>query len=287
MPRTPRRWKRIFFWLGGLLALLTGLAWLVIRTDVPPVPDGVRKITRTVTLTGTEVAVDVYLPEHVTEAPLAIVAHGFSRSHRNMTGWGGRLAEEGFITAVLDQPFWAAHVRNGRAVCELADQLRTDKLDLGVRPGSKTVLIGMSMGGLTTLLAAKRHPVDAWVGLDPVDVSGGGIIAAKDLKMPCAILSAEPALFNWDGNPRKILKALPGPVFAIQITGSTHCDSEWPHDILGQLACGRTDESRRRIYEQYTIAFLRSVIFADPAASKILQSAQQDTRVTVMEKDRS
>lgn len=267
------------------MALLTGLVWLVTRTDVPPVPEGVRKVTRTVTLTGTKVTVDVYLPEQVTEAPLAIVAHGFSRSRCNMTGWGGRLAQEGFIAAVLDQPYWVAHVRNSRSVCELADQLRTDKLDLGVRPGPKTVLIGMSMGGLTTLLAAKRHPVDAWVGLDPVDVSGGGVIAAKELKMPCAILSAEPALFNWDGNPRKIQKALPGPVFAIQIKGSTHCDSEWPHDILGQLACGRTDEGRRRIYEVYLIAFLRAKIFADAAAERVLQAAEHDTRVTLMKKE--
>ena len=44
------------------------------------------------------------------------------------------------------------------------------KWPISVRSNGKVGLVGFSMGGLTTLLAAASlsPPVDAWVGLDPV-----------------------------------------------------------------------------------------------------------------------
>ena len=59
-------------------------------------------------------------------------------------------------------------------------------------------LVGFSMGGLTTLLAAASlsPPVDAWVGLDPVDHAGHGAAKAALVKAPGLALLAEPSPFN-------------------------------------------------------------------------------------------
>ena len=101
--------------------LVLGLAGFVggCRCPASTTPDGVVKSALKVNLTGRETTVDFYLPSGVKQAPVVVVAHGFSRSRRNMAGWGELLAAHGFITAIPDLPASADHDRNGLAIREL------------------------------------------------------------------------------------------------------------------------------------------------------------------------
>jgi hypothetical protein len=62
---------------------------------------------------------DLYLPTTATPAPLVVAAHGFARNKTYMSGWGWRLADEGFVVAVPTLPAGSNHRRNGRAINEL------------------------------------------------------------------------------------------------------------------------------------------------------------------------
>jgi dienelactone hydrolase len=138
--------------LAGLMGLLTGC-----RTTVPRTPDEVVKSERTVRLTGKEVAVDFYLPQGLKQAPVVVVAHGFSRSRMNMAGWGGLLASNGIIVAIPDLPAWSDHERNSQAIRELLDRITSKTLVIEPAPNGNAALMGFSMGGLCTLLAAATN----------------------------------------------------------------------------------------------------------------------------------
>ena len=148
------------------------------------------KSERMMRLIGKEVAVDFYLPQGLNKAPVVVVAHGFSRSRRNMAGWGTLLASNGFIAAIPDLPAWADHDRNSQAVRELFNRINSKAAVTEPEPTGTGALMGYSMGGLCTLLAATNNAqVRCWVGLDPVDARQKGAEAAKELRIPCAALS--------------------------------------------------------------------------------------------------
>lgn len=273
-------WKRR---LGRLLiacSAVTVLFLIACHTTPPPLPPHVLRQTQPISLTGKTVAVDFYLPERADGAPVVIVAHGFSRSRRYMAGWGGLLADHGFIVAVLDQPSFTGKVQNARAIADLLDAIRSGRVKLPAKPGPQSALVGFSMGGYSTLLATTRTGVDAWVGLDPVDFDGRCAEVALHAKFPAAILRAEPAAWNRHGNARGILSVLQSPHFALKVRGATHCDVEWPCDLAGQIACGRTDIRRHAVFERYTLAFLQAVLLNDAGAGRVLEQASNDTAVT-------
>ena len=280
MSRSRTNWKRRLsrLLLAGSVAAV--LLLIACHTTPPPLPKHVVRQTQTVSLTGKTVAVDFYLPEQAEGAPVVIVAHGFSRSRRYMAGWGGLLAEHGFIAAVLDQPSFTGKVRNARAIAELLGAIHSGSVKLPAKPGPRSALVGFSMGGFATLVATTRTHVDAWVGLDPVDFAGRCVGIAQELKIPAAILRAEPAAWNRDGNARGILSALRSPHFALKVLDATHCDVEWPSDLAGQIACGRTAARRHTVFEHYTLAFLQAVLLNDAGALQILEQATEDPEVT-------
>jgi hypothetical protein len=87
----------------------------------------------------------------------------------------------------------------------------------------KTMLKALSMGGLSTLLAAATNgQVRCWVGLDPVDAGQKGAAAAKGSRIPCAVLLAEPCHCNANGNAKQIAAGLSGPLFALRVRNPTH-----------------------------------------------------------------
>ena len=258
------RWIRR---LGLLLVLIGGCFYWASCTTTPVPSPGVIREVRSFTLAGHPVLVTLYHPPQGDSAPVVIVAHGFTRSRRHMEGWGTDISALGFRVAVLDQPAFSNHKLNGQALADLARQLGKDR---------RVGLVGFSMGGLTTLLAAANQPVDAWVGLDPVDMNGSGVRAAPDLTMPCAILRAEPQAWNMQGNARGLLKALRAPHFALKVRSASHVDAESPTDLLGQLACGFTDPGRQALFKRYAIAFLQATLMQDPKAWRVLEQARQD-----------
>lgn len=241
-------------WLLRILFSLLSLAGMLLyasRTEAPSLPLGVRKEHLSLDLAGRTVSVTLYRPAKDENAPLVVVAHGFLRSRRYMAGWGGHLAGEGFFVVVPTQPGFGDHALNGRALAALVDKYRENR---------RVALMGFSMGGLTTLLATTHTSVDAWVGLDPVDMNGQGKVAAAKLKADAAFFLAEPEAWNMRGNARVIAAAIPGKKEVTLIPGGTHLDSEWPTDLIGQLACGFVDDNRRSLFREKATQFLKTTL---------------------------
>lgn len=241
--------------MRGVLALvlLTVFVHCASRTEAPPLPAGVKKEHTRLDLAGSSVSVTLYHPAKDENAPLVVVAHGFTRSKRYMAGWGGHLAGEGFFVVVPTQPAFADHELNGRVLAALVEKYRAQR---------RVALMGFSMGGLTTLLATTHTPVDAWVGLDPVDMNGKGKVAAAKLKAPALLLLAEPEAWNRHGNANALAEAIPGEKQLLRIPGATHLDAEWPTDLLGQLACGFVDEKRQQQFREKATEFLKKTLLS-------------------------
>ena len=245
-----------------------------------PLPRGVTVMHQTIALTGTKVPVDVYLPEGVRQAPVVVIAHGFSRSRINMAGWGSLMASNGFIAAVPDLPAWADHQRNGLALSELLDRINRGDIVQEPRPSGVAGSMGFSAGGLSSVLAASSNRcVQCWVGLDPVDLGGLGADAAKRLNFPCVVLQAEPGAWNAQGNSARVVDALPGPVLALRVKGAVHVDAENPTDWLAELVCGKSDPSRRKVFELYAVAALRAVFFGELSSLETLGTAETNAAV--------
>ena len=251
------------------------------RTHTVTAPPRVSTLTRPIRLAGKAVPVDFYLPKGVKAAPVVIIAHGFTRSRLNMAGWGSLLASNGFIVAIPDLPAFANRDLNSQAINELLGVINQGKLPDQPKLAGGAALIGFSMGGFSTLLAAaNNHAVRCWIGLDPVSSGPKGVEAAANLTIPCAVLRAEPAAWNMRGNARRLTKALAGPFVTLRVRDATHSDPEAPTDSLAELLCGKSDSRRHQTFERYTLATLRAVFFGDPASLAILQTATHDPAVT-------
>jgi len=77
----------------------------------PPAPTNVIRETIRVQLPAGAAGADVYWRRGAVQAPLVIIAHGFSRHRHNMAGWGRHLAGEGYVAVVPDLPTQSDHCR--------------------------------------------------------------------------------------------------------------------------------------------------------------------------------
>ena len=123
---------------------------------------------------------------------------------------------------------------------------------------SRLVLIGTSAGGLATLLASARLPeLAGWIGLDPVDRTGTGRDAARNMPAPAIVLLAEPSGCNLFGSGRGIARAFPHLRRSALIEGASHCDFESPTNNLCRVMCGTgSDELTERIRHETVEATL-------------------------------
>jgi dienelactone hydrolase len=279
----PRIRLHIFRWLTGLglLFAFSGIALrFSCRTAPLPLPDGVTLRTERVELTGKNVAVDLYPPPSTNPTPVVVVAHGFTRSHKNMAGWGGLLAANGFIAAVPDLPTFTDYRRNSRAIAELLAVVQANTFRQQPVATERGALVGYSMGGLSVLLAAAGNTnVQCLVDIDAVNVAPAGWKAAATLHIPCAVLYDEVPPRNKNRDTRSIIPLLPGPLFALQVKRATHCDPEHPSNAFGEFVCGKTNSARRAVFQQYALAALRSFCFSDRQAGALLMAATNDSRV--------
>ena len=192
--------------------------------------------------------VDVYWPDATTPAPMVVIAHGFSRSRHNMSGWGQHLANAGFVVVVPDLPTLFDHARNGRFLSDLRAHFSAGASWKMRIDSSRVALMGFSAGGLSSLLSAAESPGAAlWIGLDPVDVGDLGVRAATLLKSRAVVITAEPSPCNAHGNAKGIVAALPhGEYFSV--AGAVHVDAEWPTSWLAERVCGRSTEDKRAAF---------------------------------------
>jgi pimeloyl-ACP methyl ester carboxylesterase len=172
------------------------------------------------------------------------------------------------------------HDRNSSAIRELLDRINSKRLVTEPEPSGAGALMGYSMGGLSTLLAAATNgQARCWVGLDPVDAGQKGAAAAKGLRIPCAVLLAEPCHCNANGNANQIVAGLSGPLFALRVRNATHTDPEQPTDWLAELACGEADPERHAIFERYALAVLKTVFFRDTPSLATLAATTNDVGI--------
>lgn len=280
-------WSRRRRWLISLgavlgLTLVAGCTAVHDFLYVPtwPLPDMVDKRSQGLVLAGELVKVDFYLPRGLTSAPVVVIAHGFSRNRKTMAGWGGLLAQNGFIAVALDLPTWSDHARNGRAVAELLAEVQAGDLIQQPKPSGVAGLVGFSAGGMATLLAAAGNTnVSCWVGLDPVGKGSGTSNAAALLDIPCFVLRAEPSRWNAHGNARQIFAALPGPAFSLLVNHASHVDAENPTSRAAEWACGESDPERREAFGRYLLASLRVGLQRDEASFNQLCAATKDAAV--------
>jgi dienelactone hydrolase len=210
--------------------------------------------------------VDLYWFDTAVSAPLIIIAHGFFRRRRNMSGWGLHLAKEGFVAVVPDLPTMSDHARNGCFISELRRYLCTvDSLRQPVDP-ARVGLMGFSAGGLVTLLSAADDPgLAVWVGLDPVDWNGIGAQAASKISCRAVVLTAEPSACNAHGNASNIIAAMPHCEH-FKVIGAVHVDAEWPTDWMAEIVCGRSRQDRRDEFHRRAIAAFRESLLIPPPA---------------------
>lgn len=246
----------------------------------------VRLITPMVSLQGRTVEVDLYVPTEARGAPVAILAHGFTRDPKFFEAWGQMLAENGIITAIPDLPFFCDNVGNARAMVELLNLLQDGELGLGVIPSRKAAMLGHSAGGLSALLAAEElgDRVQCWVGLDPVDSRDLGLSAAGNLRVPSLIFFTEPGFFNRRCEALKWVPAYGGPLWALHVKGANHGEPEKPTNSLSLLFIGGWHEARHCVFEEYTLAMLRYLFLGDAEGGRQLRLSGRDTRVTVLKK---
>ena len=268
------RFKRLLIRLLLPVAAVMALTVCASRTVAPPLPAGVTQTQATESFDSQNVSALFFKPKLDANAPLVVVAHGFTRSQRYMAGWGSHLADQGFLVIVPTQPKLADHEANGRVIAGLVEKHRGQR---------KVGLVGFSMGGLTTLLATTHCTIDAWVGLDPVDMAGKGKQAAARLAVPAIVLRAEPGPWNRQGNAKDICAALSPPKFMMMVKGASHVDAEWPTDWAGQLACGTVKPERQEAFRRYATAFLRRQLLRDRAAADVLSRASSDPDVRILD----
>ena len=225
---------------------------------------------------------DLYLPASRSKAPLVIVAHGFWRNKAKMANWGRHLAEQGFAVAVPTLPSWADHARNGRAIGEMIDWIAANVSPSEGADVDRVGLVGYSAGGLATLLAANDPRVQVWIGLDPVDVAGKGVAAAKRQSCFALVLRGTPHACNGNGNAQGIQAALTSRCLCLMVEGAKHSDPEWPTDLLAEAVCGKSSDARRALFVRYATAALRAEMLADPQAKSVLDAAGTDAGIRLL-----
>lgn len=141
------------------------------------------------------------------------------------------------------------HRCNAFTIAELVRQLRdTDTFGARVQ---RTMLVGFSAGGLSSLLAADTPGVVGFVGLDAFDQSlpnaaeNLGVVAARQLVTETLLIRAPASRCNAESASAPWRLALRGLWRDELIAGASHCDFEAPTDWMCRLACGETDVSRQ------------------------------------------
>jgi dienelactone hydrolase len=215
--------------------------------------------TRSMTLAGEQTLVDFHLSAASPPRGLVVIAHGFTRTRARHVVLARRLAEEGFVVAVPNLPYWARPYGNADAIVDL---VRAAAADPALR-GRPVVLIGTSAGGRAALLAADRVPrLALWVGLDPVDTLGLADAAARELRAPAVVLRAPSGHCNAGGSAKRIAALVPDLRAELRIADASHCDFEDTTNGRCEVLCGAADPARQALIVEATV---KAVIDALPA----------------------
>lgn len=270
---SPRRVSLSTLWLVLAFIALTGCASQDPTHTVPTTAPPFSVSTYNLELASATMRFDLYRPVSQRgasgRAPLVVVAHGLLRDRTHMAGWGRRLAQEGFVVAVPDMPNSSDHVLNARCINEMVQAICDGKISGCQVDPQRIGMVGLSFGGLSTLLAAADNPnVKVWVGLDAVDWHGRGVAAAPRVHAKTFIIRAPPSVYNQNGGGVALRDALPGCTETL-VADAIHIDPEWPSDWLMELLIGIPSEQRREQFAGQTTKALKSELIDQTALTKV------------------
>lgn len=252
-------------------------------------------------------------PQSGEPAPLVLFSPGFLFTGPAYRSWGEVLASHGLATALVSYAYSLINPDHRALAFDLLFLVRTLPPEVARRgvplDPTRVALVGHSLGGKLSVLAAAEAAVQAVVGLDPVDGGPPGVTDPRRfpsavalmgaIKAPALLLGAEygervrlgmpcapPA-----GNFRKFFEAAPGPALEVLQRGAGHldyldnpncsflCDVCWP---------GEDPAATRAEAQRYVLLFLRGHLLQDPTAlatlRAILSHHTQEKRVSIREK---
>ncbi|WP_216644830.1 alpha/beta hydrolase [Candidatus Thiodictyon syntrophicum] len=184
--------------------------------------------------TGCPIDTTRFEPRRPRTAVPVILAPGFLRDRRHLSGLARALADQGIPAVTLSQcsrPWDGAPVRNALAMIAVARRLGARQVVYG----------GFSAGALAALIAGRLDPhTRGALALDLVDQAGLGVGMARALDRPLLGLAGDPAACNAHNNGLKVFAASPGGRVA-RIRGAGHCDFESPTDWLCRAVCSDGD----------------------------------------------
>jgi len=206
-------------------------------------------------------------------------------------------ASHGMATALVSYAYSFFNPDHRVLVADLLlvlDALPTEAQRLGVRlDPSRVALVGHSLGGKLSFLAAAERNVRAVVGLDPVDGGAPGVIdpvrfpsavAVMGLvRAPVLLLGAEygeRVRFGTpcappDGNFRKFFEAALGPALEVEQRGAGHVDYlDNPNCGLLCSVCWPGDDptAARAQAQTYTVLFLRGHLLGEDLTLQTLHN---------------
>ena len=221
------------------------------------------KFTAWMTLADASVSVDVYVPAYAPPQGAAILAHGFGGTRKGHRDLAQALAAAGFVAIAPDLPGFLDPPRNAEAIVTLVHQLETGNAGIAAVPRNRLVLVGTSMGGLATVLAAAElSGLAGWVGLDPVDQSRSGARAASRISAPGVVLLAKPSVCNLNGNGGAIARAAPLLLRSSVVDGASHCDFESPTNSFCRAACGRGSNAAQSFVREEAVRAVAQMLRA-------------------------
>lgn len=201
----------------------------------------------------TSIPVDIHLAAPgATPRGGVVLSHGLLRSRETMAGFAQELANRGLVAVAADMPTIADAKANAQALRDLVAALRAGRFSA---PVDRVVLVGFSMGGLWSILAADAPGVVGWVGLDPVDLPDArGLEAARALRIPATLVRAPATPCNAYGSAAPWGPAFKRPAGDTLVADATHCDFESPTDGWCRFFCGESDAARERRVREALLA---------------------------------
>lgn len=262
---------------------------------------------------GRKVEVLLIYPKSSEPLPWVVFSPGFLFTGPAYRSWGELLASHGMATALLSYAyslFNSDHRVLVRDLIFVLDTLPQEARRYGVRlDPSRVGLVGHSLGGKISFLAAAARDVRAVVGLDPVDGGAPGtsdpvrfssaLAVMGSVTAPVLLVGAEygeRVKFGTpcappDANFRKFFEAALGPALEVEQRGAGHVDYlDNPNCGLLCSVCwpGEDPETTRAQAQTYVLLFLQGHLLGEDHALVALRALlSQDTqagRATFREK---